>query len=344
MQSINAGVKSIMVGHLNIPSLDSQNIPATFSKKIITDLLKVEMGFDGLIVTDAMNMSAVTKYYSAAEATILAVDSGIDLILMPPDEEIAINAIVSAVEDGEITQQRIDESVRKILSAKRWVDLTKNRFVNIENLPKILGNKSHLNLAQEIADKSITLVKNDKEIIPADPSKIYRVACITLTDGIGNESEKIFQNQLDEHFRPAYRTGRSVLRIILNKKSTAKDYKKALQIAKNSDLILLPSFIRVKAYQGTVSLSKQQNDFISKIIELKTQSVLISFGNPYLLSLFPEASTYLCAYGDVPASQRAMLKAIIGEIDIQGRLPISIPNTPFAIGDGIKLTNKIQLE
>lgn len=337
INSIQSGVHCIMVGHLNVPAFDStKNLPATLSKPIITGLLKNKLGFDGLIATDAMNMSAVTKYFSAGEATVKAVEAGIDLILMPPDEEVAINAIYNAVKSGEISEDRIDFSVRKILAAKKWLKLNEWRSIKLDELGKIINSKSHLRLAEEIAEKSITLVKNDKKIIPVDASKIHRAACITITDDMETDSDLLFQKLADENFDKVYK-------IVLNKKSRPKDYARAYQIAKLSNLILLPSFVKVKAYQGTVKLSKRNTDFINKVIRLRTPSILISFGNPYLLSLFPKAKTYLCAYGDPPVSQSAMMKAILGEINISGKLPISIPNSNFKIGDGIQLKKKFRI-
>ena len=335
-KSIASGVHSIMIGHLNVPAFDStKNLPATLSKPIIAELLKKKLGFDGLIATDAMNMSAVTKYFSAGEAAIKAVEAGNDLILMPPDEEVAINSIYSAVKSRAISGERVNYSVRKILAAKRWLKLNKWKPIKLDELGKVVNSKTHLRLAEEIAEKSITLVKNDKKIIPVNASKVRTATCITITDEIGTEAEMLFQKIAEENFDKVYP-------IILNKKSSPKDYIRAYQIAKSSNLILLPSFVRVKAYQGTVKLSKRNTDFINKIIRLKIPSVLISLGNPYLLSLFPKVQTYLCSYGDPPVSQYAMMKAILGEINISGRLPISIPNSNYKIGDGIQIQNIIE--
>ena len=328
--AINSGVKSIMIGHLSVPALDPSGVPATLSKRIVTNLLKEEMGFKGLVVTDAMNMSAITKYYSVAEATVKAIKAGNDIVLMPPDEEIAVNSIYEAVENNEISIERINESVKKILTAKEWLHIRENKYSNVEDLNNIIGISPHKKLAKDIAVKSITLVKNDDKIIPIDPATINRVACISISESNDNESNKIFESQLENKFR-------NVQKIFLTKKSKKRDFRRAFNIAKNSNLILLPSYVRVKAYEGTVSLSETNTEFINKILDLETPSVVISFGNPYLLSLFPKAATYLCAYGDVPVSQEAMAEAILGENKIQGRLPITIPNTKYVIGDGIKV-------
>ncbi len=329
--AIKSGAHSVMVGHLDVPAFDtSSGIPATLSEPIITGLLKKKMGFQGLIATDALNMSAVTKYYSAADAAVMAVKAGNDLLLMPPDEDVAVNALVNAVEDGEISIDRINYSVRKILAAKRWVKAGSHGIPDLENLSQIINSAPHFRLAQEIADKSVTLVKNKKGTVPVNSLKIQNAACITITDGMESENDLLFQRLADENFT-------RVKKIILNKKSRPRDYARAYLAARESDLVLLASFVKVRAYQGTVNLSKKNTDFIKKVIRLKTPSVLISFGNPYLLSIFPAAKTYICAYGDPPVSQRAVMKAILGEIAVTGKLPISIPDTPFGIGYGLRI-------
>ncbi len=329
--AVKSGVHCVMIGHLDLPSLNSgTGIPATLSKLIINDILKVKLGFKGLIVTDAMNMNAVTKHFSAAEAAVMAVDAGIDLINMPPDEEIAINSIYNAVKIGRLSVDRINESNFKILSAKKWLGLDKNKFVNIPAIPKVIGSKLHLKLAEDIAEKSVTLVKNNKNIIPITPGRFHHPVCITITEGTEYTNEIFFQNWANDYFY-------NLVKIIINKRSNNSDYQKAFLAAQQSDLIFIPSFVKIKAYTGTVQLSKKNTDFIKSLLKLNTSSALISFGNPYLLSLFPDAKIYLCAYGDQPVSQKAILKAITGKITIGGKLPISIPGTDYKIGDGINI-------
>ncbi len=316
--AIKAGVQSIMVGHLAVPSIEKNpKITATLSKKIITDLLIKQLGFDGLIMTDAMNMDSICKNFSAAEATVMAFNAGNDLILFPPDEEIAIDALNNAARTGEIKQARINHSLRKLLSAKQWLKIHEKRFINLNDIPKTLSMQKHLKLAQNIADKSITLVKNDKKIIPVNKSKHQNIFGITITEGLGSESEIFFQSLLQEQFPNA-------MRALVHQETNDEYYAKIFGAAEEVDLVILSSFIRVKAYQGSVSISKKHEEFINKILKFKTSNILISFGNPYLLTVFPNVNAYLCAYGDTKVSQRAVLKALKGEIKIQGKLPIRI--------------------
>jgi len=332
IHAIKTGVHSVMIGHLSVPAFEPERIPATLSKKIITDLLKEELNFKGLIVTDAMNMNAVTKYYSAAEAAVMAVKAGNDIILMPPDEDIAVFSVADAVYKGEIPVERINESVRKILAAKIWTGVDKERMTNIEQLPFIVGSRKNVFLAEEIAEKSITLIKNDDNLIPLDPEKFYTTAVISVTD---NVSEGEFFNELaDQEF--GY-----IKTISLGKMSTEKDYEEAVNTARSSDIIIIPSFIKVKAYAGSVKMLPEQADLINKILKLNKPSVIISFGNPYLLSMFPDCKTYITAYGDAAVSQKAAVRAITGKSDITGVLPISIPGTGFSRGSGINISRNV---
>ena len=330
VQSIKAGVQSIMVGHLYVPSLQGEEkIPASLSKAIVTDLLQNEIQFDGLIITDALNMNAVTKYFSVVDAAIFAVQAGNDILLMPPDDKLTINAMVSAVEDSLISVERIDHSVRKILAAKRWLELQKkNTFSNQINKLDLLQNSNYA-LANEIAEKSITLVKNENNIIPLDTSSKLKIGCITITDGLKIDSKEIFEKLVSKSFE----TTKSYF---IDRKSTGRDYSRALRIIKSSDVIILPVFMRLHSENDTLTLAYHEK-FIKEILKSRKPVILISLNDPYLLSVIPAAGVYLCSYGGAEVSQKAAFDALTGKIKITGKLPISIPNTDFKLGDGITI-------
>ncbi len=335
IKSIDSKVHSVMIGHLDVPSLEPvKGVPATLSKSIVDHLLKKELGFDGLIVTDAMIMEAITKYYSTEEAVVLAVKAGNDVILMPPDEETAITALNLAVYSGKISISRIDESVRKILAAKRWLRIEQNRYSDIEKVKQSVTIESHINLAKEIAENSITLLKNDDDILPLNINEHKNIYCVTLTDKMGSERVSHFQNIFEN------RVG-EINSALLTKKSKRWEYNNLLKEIKDSDLIILSTFLDVKTYQGPVNLAVEQIDFIASVLRSGVPTVLISFKNPYLLYLFPETSTYLNAFSHSRVSQRAMLRAILGEIDIKGTLPITIPQTEIVFRNGIELQKSL---
>ncbi|MCX6151766.1 MAG: serine hydrolase [Ignavibacteriales bacterium] len=333
-KAINAGVKSVMIGHLEVPAYEPiAGIPATLSKNIVTKLLKKQFGFTGLVVTDAMNMKGLTKNFDNGRATVLAIKAGNDCILFPPNEEESIKAIYKAVENGEIGEERIDYSVKKILAAKTWLKIDKSKIINPDEVTRILNKKSHLRLAQDIADKSITLVKDENKIIPVLPSRYVNPVCIVLSDqyyspqySFPELTREIFPGLTDFAF------GRS---------NDEEDFNDALISAKKADLILVPIFSKVRAASNSFGLPENQIKFISKLNKLNKPIVFMSLGNPYILSEMQEVPTYLCSYGDPLVSQKAMIKAIVGKINITGKLPISIPNTSYKIGDGLQLKSNV---
>ncbi|RMD50677.1 MAG: hypothetical protein D6830_02150, partial [Ignavibacteria bacterium] len=331
-ESIAAGVKSIMVGHLSVPSLDADTIPATFSKKIISGLLKKSMGFDGLVISDAMNMHSISEHYSMEDAVVKAINAGTDLILFPANDSAAVYGLYNAVRSGKISEQRLDESLNKVLAAKSWLGLTKKRFVDENIAPDKAKKKKYFRLSKEIAEHSVTLVKDNSNLVPLNLNKFKRVSAIALTDltdRVSIDKPLHFIEQLGEKIKlnNHYK---------LHLKSRRKDFRRARAIARKSDLIILPIYSAVRSFQNDISLPKKYIDFVNYIHKLKKPVVVISFGDPYLLKDIKSVPTYLCAYGSVDASEDAVVSALLGEIKIQGKLPVTIPNTPYLRGTGIQ--------
>jgi beta-glucosidase-like glycosyl hydrolase/CubicO group peptidase (beta-lactamase class C family) len=332
IQAVNNGVQSVMVGHLEVPAYDT--LPATLSKAIITNLLINTLEFDGLVVTDAMNMDAINNYdsFSPEEIIVLAVKAGNDIILLPPQPSIAINSIYNAVTNGEISEGRIEKSVRKILSAKRWLRIDRKLTINTHSIIDSINNSTNKSLAKKIAEQSLTLIKNDAGVIPLDLSKYENISCVTITDGDGNETATYFQHLLSR------RLG-DIKSLLITNKTKRRGFNSAISSIKKSDLILIPVFMEVKEEKGKEKLRREQLRFIKKVLRLEEPVILISFKNPYLLSSFPITRTYLNTYSYTLASQQACLKALLGETNITGRLPVSLPDTKFHIGHGIKLNS-----
>ena len=162
-----AAIAAGMTAHIAMPSLaETPDLPATLSQNVLTGLLRDDLGFDGLLFTDAMNMDAIDRRFGSGEAVIRAVEAGADIILMPPDAEVAIRSIVSAAQSGRLTESRIDESLRRILSKKAELDIHRERTVDIESVHRTVGVESHTTVAQEIADRSITLLRNERDLLP----------------------------------------------------------------------------------------------------------------------------------------------------------------------------------
>lgn len=329
--NVKAGVMSFMVGHLEVPAFEpAAKLPSTLSRKIVTDLLKDELGFKGLIVTDAMNMKAITNSYSTGKAAVEALKAGNDMILFPDDAEEAVIAIINAVKENEIKEERIDESVRKILAAKKWAGLSTEKLIDIDKISQKVGIENHWKTAKELARKSITLVKDESKIIPLNSSSEKKYTHISVLDSRAPGADSYFNKQL-------LRRNGSINTKTLLINSSELEYKEALDAAENSDAVIVSVYLKVRAYEGDLGLTKNQQELIKKLIKLNKPMILLSHGNPYILAAVPDVKTYLCNYGDTEVSELALAEALFGEIDIQGKLPISIPESNHKAGAGISI-------
>jgi beta-glucosidase-like glycosyl hydrolase len=327
--AISAGVKSIMIAHLSLPVIeDNKSIPASLSEKIIRGILINQLGYDGLIVTDALNMPGVTKHFDTKQVALMCVKAGIDLILMPQGEEISINTIEDAVKKGEIKEEVINNSVRKILEAKSWLGLDENKIVNTDQLKNIINSDDEKTLSQSIADESLTLVKNEQSLVPFKPV-IKNMLVISLNNGNDKANSDYFLQKFKE------KTDNVISGLkIFDETGEISNTNEILNTCNEFEYILIPIYAKVKIKTGTVGLPESQTDLINKFIELKKKVIVISFGNPYLLQGFEGINTYICAYGDSESSINAAIKGIFGEIKFKGKLPVSI-NETYKFGTGI---------
>jgi beta-N-acetylhexosaminidase len=329
-KAIEAGVQMIMSAHIRLPALDpSPDMPATLSRPILTDLLRKELGFRGIIVTDAMDMGGVTTLYSPDEAAVRTVKAGADMILLPLEPEKVIDALVQAIRDGRIPERRIDESVRRILQAKERVGLHRTREVSLEYLDRRIATREHLQAAADAFDSSITLVKNDGDVIPLTREGI-KVAVFSLSSDPGGyfdgmafvEEVKKRYPDTAEFFADAF-TGEEFIREAATK-------------ADDADVLVFALFSRLESSKGSVGLNPQHIQLLQEASSLSKSSVVISFGSPYFLRHFPEVDAYICAYRAGELAQISAARAIFGEIDVSGRLPVSIPEL-YPPGHGLKL-------
>lgn len=331
------GIMSVMIAHLEVPAVEPEKgIPSTLSKKIVTELLQKEMGFKGLIVTDAMNMHAITKKFTTADATIRALLAGNDCILFPDNPEESVFAIIDAVKNGIISEERLDLSIRKILLAKRWMQLDKNRFININEIAEIIGIEEHRELARNIARKSITLVKNENNLIPLSFDSKKKYAHLILLDSRFETTGNYFHSLIKERVKnPSVK--------VINFNSNQADYLDAIKKAEEADEVILSVYLKVRSFQESIGIDEKQKNLIIDLLQLDKPVFFLSHGNPYLLSAFTGAKVYITNYGDSDVSELAMAEALFGEIDITGKLSVSIPNTKYKIGYGINLNKSALL-
>jgi len=326
--AIDAGIGGIMTAHLSLPALTGDTgTPTTLSHEVLTDLLRHEMGFEGLIVTDAMDMYAIDRRHERGEAAVLAVEAGADILLMPPSPEAAREGIVSAVLTGRLPEERLDASVRRILEAKEKMGLHQLRRVAAEEVARRVGIPEHERVAQEVADRSITLLRNEENLLPLLGTRSARVLSVTFRGSTDLMAGRVLNARLRSRY-PRLVTAN------LNRDTPAQVYDGLLGRARNSNLVVVSLFVTIVSYSGNVAIPEETAEFIRALEEEGVSHVVISFGNPYLFSEFPDAQAYLLGWSGAEVSQRAAARALFGEIEIRGRTPTRIPPY-FEIGDGI---------
>lgn len=325
--AILGGVESVMTSHLVVPKLTNDEIPATLNEKITTEILRNELGFKGIITTDSMEMGAITKNYPNGASAVEAVKAGVDVVLFPPKPELAIDAIEAAVKKGEIKESRIDDSVRRLLSAKYKLGLVKNRFVDLAKVNQIVEKPENITEANQTAEKSITLLKNADNIFPMAAGKAKNALFIVIAADDDPVEGAAFIPEIQSRVPNA--------KIIkLDPRSTKVDYEKVLEQTKTIETIILAPFVKRAALKGTVALPENQTAFVKQMLGLKKNTAVIAFGSPYLIRQFPEVRNYIVTYAIEEVAQTASVRTIFGEVKFQGKLPVSIPNI-FEIGAGI---------
>lgn len=330
--AIDGGVMSVMVGHLALPKINSGSftLPASLSPTITTEILKSELGFKGLTVTDGMGMRGVKKNFPAGEAAVKAFLAGNDVILLSPDSDIAYNALLEAARSGAISEARLNESVRKLLVLKEWLSLNTRRIPSLDSISATVGVKAHRAIAQEIADKSITLLSNKNRLLPLGEYQ-GKIVNLSIQNSASCEVGKPFHEELQKRFS-------NTLRYQLGAQSNKMNYDLALFSAERADIVVVSSYADTRAWQGKFGLDREQDKFLKKLIDrLKKKGVplvFVSFGTPYLVMGYREPDAYLCAYSAGEASETAVAKLLKGEIEPSGKLPVTIPNR-YKFGDGI---------
>lgn len=332
-KAIQAGVQAVMTAHIYIPALDSKpNRPATLSPVIITGLLRKKLGFKGLIVTDAMGMGGVTTLYSPEEAALKAVKAGVDCLLLPPEPEKVIHTLVSNVKTGKISESRIDSSVRRILTAKAKLRLHQKRLVDIEALDRIVASEDHIQQAEKTFQASVTLVKNKGALLPLS-CEHKKISVFSLSSDKGDFfGGKTFIEEVKERCSEVHEFYADAL--------TGDEFiEEAVEESSDADLRIILLFSSLRAGKGSVGVNERHIKLINELVEDEIPLLVISFGSPYSLKHFPEVDGYVCAYRRASVAQKAAVKAVLGEIGFQGRLPVSIPGL-YPRGHGIILKAK----
>jgi beta-N-acetylhexosaminidase len=303
-------------------------MPATMSP-VIGHILRNDLKFDGMIVTDALSMSGLTIYFTQEEAAVRALEAGADMLLKPADADASFRGVLQAVKSGRITEQRVEESARRILAAKYDLGLVKDRITPIDSIDRVVGSKDVTALATEIAEHAITIVRDEDKLVPLKPGK--RVFNLAVTNG---DDRAWIATPFVSKLKQA---GVKVETVVLDERSTMEEVQKAVNRGKSADLVIASLYGRVRSGQtSSVGIPQAGARALSWLMSEEKPIVGISFGNPYLLESFRGLRTYVVTYGDMPTLQQAAARALLGEIDVTGRLPISLPGM-YPRGTGIQL-------
>jgi beta-N-acetylhexosaminidase len=331
-EAIAAGVDAVMTGHLAIPAVETEEIPATVSHAILTGLLRDEMKFRGIVVTDAMDMQGLTKLYSVREAAAHAVEAGADVLLMPRDAEEAIRGVMQAVTSGRISKKRLDESATRVLEAKFRLGLSRSRLTEMDHLGDVFDSPEDEARAQQVADRAITLVKDTPKLLPL---KTADGVCLTILAESRRGTE-------GPHLMDEFRSRAPNMKMqLLDPGMSSTDLDHAADETSTCSANIVAAYVTIAEYRGGTALAGEFPALLNKLIAGKAPVILMAMGSPYIARAFAGVGTYLASYSTSPTAETAAVKALFGEIPIDGKLPVTIPG--FAkLGEGISLTGVLK--
>ncbi len=331
--AIKSGVDSVMSAHIYFPALEPEKgLPATLSKNILTGLLRGELKFNGLIFTDAMDMRGVTSSFPPDVAALRAVEAGVDFVIFSPDLPAAFVALKKAVESGALSETRLNQSVERILRAKARMGLQKSRFTDITTLDSAIATKPHLKVARDIAENAITLIKDDKNVLPLKMQPSDRVLILNIYDSATGWREGKPGGVFVREFQIRH-PGSMAFEI--SDATTPTEYEVIRKIMPDFNMILINTFARVASYRGSINLTENETFFLKQLSRINKPIVTTVFGNPYIPLSVQELPAFVLTYEIFPDAEVAAVEALTGEIPFRGKLPISLPGM-YELGWSLK--------
>jgi len=338
-QAIAAGVDSVMVAHVTVPALDADpNHVATISPTVVSDLLEKQLGFKGLVVTDALDMAGLTHLFAndVGRAAVEAFKAGNDLLIIPADLGASYQAMIRAVTSGEIPLKRLDASVLKILKIKGSLGLDQARTVDLTAIDNLVGRPENITFGQQVADSAITLVRANGQVLPLKskgtrPAGLpymskeethNQVVAVLFSDDVRSESGRAFGRE----FRARIPDARL---IYVDPRIAAGMSDEVLKAVDQAQTVVAAVYVIPVA--GRIGNSMAMADATGTLLEslldhAAQKTAVIAMGNPYLASDFPKIENYFCTFSNATVSEVAAVKALFGEIPIRGHLPVTIPN------------------
>ena len=337
--AIQAGVDAVMVAHVTVPALDPDpNHVATISPTVVSDLLQKQLGFTGIVVTDALDMAGLTHLFinDIGRSAVEAFKAGSDLLLIPADLPASYNAMVQAVRSGEISQERLDRSVLKLLKAKASLDLNEARLVNIEAIPTAVGKPANLAFGQQVADQAVTLVRDNGKVLPlkrqgttgsnlpymTQEETHNHVVAVLFSDDVRTDAGRAFSRELRVRLPDVHI-------MYVDSRIAAGMSDEVLKAVDQAQAVIAAVYsVPVPGKVGNaLTTSDQSATLLQQMLDhAAAKTTVVAMGNPYLATGFPKIETYLCTFSNATVSETAAVKALFGEIAIGGHLPVSIPN------------------
>jgi beta-N-acetylhexosaminidase len=320
--AVDESVGGVMSAHIALPRIETDNLPATLSPKMLTGVLRGELKFNGVIFTDAMNMRGITAHYPEGEAAVRAVKAGADVVLYPANVEQAFLGLKHAIESGEIKESRIDDSVRRILIAKAKLGLDRERLVDLNKIDKVLGSTEHQQAARQIIESAITLVRDKLNVLPLKLAREQKVLFISMVDNSEGWRDGVPGQAF---FAGLVKRLPNANKVYVSDKTSPAEFDLIKKLASFSDSVIVNGFIRVSSSKGSIDMSDGEINLLKHLSAIDKPFTFVLYGSPYLLSFVPELPTLVLAYEYYPAAEEAALKAVLGEIEFKGKLPIELP-------------------
>ncbi len=325
-----AGAKAVMTAHLAFPKIDTSHRPATLSQPLLTALLRQELGFQGLIMTDALTMQGLTNHFAADEAAVLAAQAGADVLLIPENTARAHALLLQAVQSGALPKEQVRASVRRILTAKAELGLHAGRTVVIEKIRDIVNQPAAQRLAENMADDALTLLDHDGRTLPLRRERAARILTIVISNS--------FDPAEGEHLGAALTAHGHQLELVRWRgDDAAATLDHVVKQLPACDLVLLAIYLMPGAWKGAMHLPETMPQLLQLIEHARKPAIAVSFGDPYVFANLPRMPARLCAYGGGRLMEQAVARGLRGEISIQGKLPVTISEY-YRFGDGLIFT------
>ena len=338
-QAIAAGVDSVMVAHVTVPTLDPDpNHVATISPAVVSDLLEKQLGFKGLVVTDALDMAGLTHLFASdiGRAAVEAFRAGNDLLLIPADLAASYDAMLKAVRSGEISRQRLDRSVLKILKIKASLGLNLARTVDLSQLATTVGKPENLAFGQQVADSAITLVRDNGKVFPLKSKGTIQallpymtkeetrnnVVAVLFSDDVRSDSGHAFGRELRSRVPDAHV-------LYVDPRIAAGMSDEVLKAVDEAQTVIAAVYVIPTAGKAanSVAMADATGALLQQVLDHAAEkTAVVAMGNPYLAADFPKMENYLCTFSNATVSELSAVKALFGEMAIRGHLPVSIPN------------------